>query len=182
MVCPKCDCRLKAVVVKDVELEICNSCHGIWFDFEELYKIIQIPQEDLMGTAIEKSLQKDYENASEDNGFRAICPKCKEPMEVQTYCCDSGVKMDKCRHCNGIWLDDGEIIQIIKYCKDNKPVPPENLLTLNDKLKEIETDWHMMEDKLCDDTMVNTNEFFEAAGTPGEILREIYRFFLKIGM
>lgn len=183
MLCPKCDCELEIVVVKDVKLEICSSCDGIWFDYEELYKIVRIPEEELRGTDIEKSLEKNHENDPDDNGFHITCPKCGDPMEIQTYCCDSGVKMDKCSRCNGIWLDDGEIMQIIEYCiNTNEPVPQEKINILNSKLTEIKADWHKMEDKLCDDIMVNTNEFFDTAGTPGRILQEIYRFFTRAGM
>jgi Zn-finger nucleic acid-binding protein len=39
------------------------------------------------------------------------CPKCNTPLKSVTY---EGVEIDKCQQCSGAWLDDGEILKIIR--------------------------------------------------------------------
>jgi Zn-finger nucleic acid-binding protein len=38
------------------------------------------------------------------------CPRCKLPLEVETY---EDVEIDVCRTCWGIWLDTGEMEEIL---------------------------------------------------------------------
>jgi hypothetical protein len=38
------------------------------------------------------------------------CPKCGAPLVAVHY---RGVELDKCSHCQGIWLDYGELEQVI---------------------------------------------------------------------
>jgi len=146
MNCAKCEGEMNAVEINGVELYICGSCEGIWFDYEKLCKIIQIPEEKLKNSQIAQSLEKNHEDVRE---FYAICPKCKKPMEVQVYCYDSGVEIDRCAVCGGIWLDDGEIRAIIDYCKKNKgPLPPEKVLDMKIKLAEVKRNCRDMDDNI----------------------------------
>ena len=39
------------------------------------------------------------------------CPKCDVETKTETY---EGVQIDRCPICEGVWLDDGEIRQIIR--------------------------------------------------------------------
>jgi Zn-finger nucleic acid-binding protein len=39
-----------------------------------------------------------------------ICPKCKGPMRTHTR---NGVTIEQCRKCHGIFLDRGELEQLI---------------------------------------------------------------------
>ena len=39
------------------------------------------------------------------------CPKCNTALRSSIY---EGVEIDKCDHCNGTWLDDGEIVKIVE--------------------------------------------------------------------
>lgn len=45
-----------------------------------------------------------------------LCPWCRLPLYETTYG-DSGIKVDVCNICHGIWLDRGEFKKIIKYLK-----------------------------------------------------------------
>ena len=38
------------------------------------------------------------------------CPKCNVKLKPDFY---EGVEIDKCDNCNGCWLDEGEIVNII---------------------------------------------------------------------
>ena len=38
--CPICKCHMKLAEYKNIELDWCSSCSGVWFDFQELGKAI----------------------------------------------------------------------------------------------------------------------------------------------
>ena len=40
------------------------------------------------------------------------CPTCGEPMQVITYGGDTGVYVDRCESCDGLWLDQQELERI----------------------------------------------------------------------
>jgi len=40
-----------------------------------------------------------------------ICPSCGQSLEEQTY---EGIQIDACATCGGVWLDDGELEEIVQ--------------------------------------------------------------------
>ncbi|MBN2881833.1 zf-TFIIB domain-containing protein [Candidatus Woesearchaeota archaeon] len=53
-------------------------------------------------------------NLSED--VILICPRCNSKLKkVQK----EKITIDVCPHCNGMWLDDGEIDKLVKKVKTN---------------------------------------------------------------
>ena len=110
--CPRCNIDMKVLNVKDVEIDACPSCAGIWFDQSELDKIIgaeQISPESLMFTAphVTKVLN---------------CPECNTKMKCSTL---EDLTFDYCETCNGIWLDAGELTELGAILKD-MPITAEN--------------------------------------------------------
>src|ERR1043166_1249392 len=51
----------------------------------------------------------------------SICPKCDEPLLVLSF---RGVDLDFCNYCRGLWLDAGELRQILEKSGDE----PDDLL------------------------------------------------------
>lgn len=49
------------------------------------------------------------------------CPVCKEIDLVMTE--RSGIEIDYCPKCRGVWLDRGELDKIIERSSDNAPQP-----------------------------------------------------------
>ena len=45
MACPKCDGELLEANFQDIMLDVCNGCHGVWFDAGELAHVIQHDKE-----------------------------------------------------------------------------------------------------------------------------------------
>jgi len=114
MNCPNCNAKLKTVSVKGVVLDVCESCDGIWFDRDELSKIIFSSEEELQNSPLSESLIDDKTSHPADEDYR-LCPKCSSLMNHVLYPYESSVLIDRCIKCNGIWLDDGEIKKIIDY-------------------------------------------------------------------
>lgn len=101
MHCPHCvDLELEPqrVSSKGVEVDRCNRCKGVWFDAQELSRIL---------TTVSTRL-------SPPRGAtvtRRTCPKCFIPLAAFDYP-DSDVEIDMCPECHGLWLDRSEFREI----------------------------------------------------------------------
>lgn len=103
MHCPRCDRRILTTIVKGkVELEQCPDCRGLWLDAGELAR--------LAGTSSDLPPQVD----PSVDGLRAYCPKCEKPMNRRYYSDSRAVLVDECRICHGVWLDDNELLDVVK--------------------------------------------------------------------
>ncbi len=63
-----------------------------------------------------KALTEQESRAAEEERLRVLavakdrCPKCGAPLVAVHY---RGVELDKCSGCQGLWLDCGELDQVI---------------------------------------------------------------------
>ncbi len=101
--CPVCNIQLDEKQLESEIVDICSSCGGIFFDKGELESIVHLveifQQIKLSEPEIDTVSQKEY-----DREF--LCPECGVIMEKRDY---SGIYIDFCRTCEGIWLDNEEI-------------------------------------------------------------------------
>lgn len=111
MQCPKCGESLSGFFSKDLKLARCSNCHGIWFDKNELKKVIDERDKNLGWMHVDLWTKKEKFNAS---CGKKICPECKIGMAVLKYD-DSEVELDVCAECGGVWLDSGELTKIIDF-------------------------------------------------------------------
>lgn len=100
----------------EVEVDHCLSCGGIWLDAGELELLLQGSDE---RDAFLASFQGDRK--SKERGRK--CPICLTRMEKVLCGVGKRVLIDRCRKNDGIWLDVGELEQIIEtesLSKNNK--------------------------------------------------------------
>ncbi len=140
--CPVCKEALFTVNIgKKVPLfiEHCESCHGLFFDNLELEELIQ--------SRVKTSTNINYKKIQElNNNPRYVdivtyrhCPVCKKIMNRINYAKKSGVIMDVCSE-HGIWLDPGELTQILEYSHLANTVPKEPIAKkakLNKKYRSV---------------------------------------------
>ena len=119
-VCPNCEVFLETLIIdegKELYIEQCKHCYGIFLDYGEL--------EAIMEREIIKSDKYDFEKVRQilDNPIvkeKSIkykkCPECHTMMSRLNYKQKSGVIMDRCLRC-GYWLDAGELRQIMEWAK-----------------------------------------------------------------
>lgn len=43
--------------------------------------------------------------------FMLTCPRCQSSCSTETY---EGIEVDRCRSCKGLWLDPGELEEIVE--------------------------------------------------------------------
>lgn len=110
MQCPACQRPLRRLKAGSVTLDACHGgCGGIWFDHRELDKVNREhpePDAKIAEVARDPGLQVA------ENPHRH-CPRCKTiTLEQKLYSLGSGVILDRCPECQGIWLDHGELEKI----------------------------------------------------------------------
>lgn len=105
--CPRCKVPLSVEEHGDIVMERCQSCGGYWMEPDNLKAIL-----DLIRLPVSGSLPRtgvDLTEVSTD----AACPRCGVAMEPFNYAGDSGVILDKCRSCGGLWLDKGDLERVL---------------------------------------------------------------------
>jgi len=115
MNCPICDIELKHASIKNVAIDFCDTCQGIWCSKDELEKIAMLGREYIANSLIAKSIIKDLQDTKTQKKSLHLCPNCEASLEKFNYSYDSDIFLETCKICNGIWLDDGELGDIIDY-------------------------------------------------------------------
>ncbi|MEK7519613.1 MAG: zf-TFIIB domain-containing protein, partial [Patescibacteria group bacterium] len=113
MKCPVCKIQLDKSLLHNVEVDYCPQCLGFWFEEEELRWVKDEKDRNLRWLDID--LWKDKKKFKIHRGIR-LCPFCRLPL-YEIYYGRSGIIVDLCNLCQGIWLDRGEFKKIIEYLK-----------------------------------------------------------------
>lgn len=108
MNCPKCKTRpLLATRIRDVEVDRCKSCHGIWCDRNELELLLNQSKWRL-GKLTGSKRRDEYNLAKGD------CPRDAASL-IRVSSVDSPeVVLDSCPECGGLWLDGGELDRLLE--------------------------------------------------------------------
>ncbi len=112
LTCPNCKSdSLKQIMFHKTKVGMCEECHGLWFDRDELSKAVA--QDDKFLEWLEIDLWKNKE------GFKVvfsekICPVCNKNLYQVAYN-DSDILVHICNSCHGVWLESGEFKKIIDY-------------------------------------------------------------------
>lgn len=113
MRCPNCFGQLENITYKHVMLDRCARCDGLWFDADE-FRRVKDAEDDFLRW-IDVDLFKHEERFRISRGLRT-CPKDGVPLYKVEYG-ESGVTVDLCHVCAGMWLDDGEYRAILDYLR-----------------------------------------------------------------
>jgi|ERR1017187_8482661 Zn-finger nucleic acid-binding protein len=119
-VCPKCDVPLFILHFKDIEIDFCNHCQGLWLDAGELEALMQ-----QTGASTHDPLLKfQQQSGIQPNGRPHLCPRCDAPLhEIQAGSVDpvlseaegshAPLTLDKCPRGHGLWFDADELQQLL---------------------------------------------------------------------
>ena len=92
--------------VRNIEIDVCPMCMGIWFDSSELDKVLGSTKSFEEMAYLSKSLGENIQ-----------CPSCHEMMEYSTI---QNTTIDFCRKCEGVWLDAGELTDLAGHLPEEK--------------------------------------------------------------
>jgi Zn-finger nucleic acid-binding protein len=91
-----------------VEVDHCLRCKGTWLDAGELELLLEGAENgDTLLTSVEENVTT--------NEAKRKCPICGKKMKKVAYSCggDEHVLVDRCKKNDGLWLDEGELSDII---------------------------------------------------------------------
>ena len=110
MKCPVCRIDMIVVEHRQIELDYCVQCSGVWFDsgeIELLLDTIKGEEISLSGT----DLPGLRETGSTEKKRR--CPICNQKMKKATIGEEPKVLVDDCPRGDGLWFDGGELQQVV---------------------------------------------------------------------
>ncbi len=119
MDCPKCYDQFKNHILEGKLYHKCHGCGSLWFDKGELSQIMQA--KDWF-----KIDSKHEEASTKIDRSSLLCPRDKETLHTLEYEHETGIKINVCPECQGLWLDAGEVQAIHKISE-----------TWLEKIKEI---------------------------------------------
>jgi Zn-finger nucleic acid-binding protein len=93
--------------LKEVEVDHCLSCGGIWLDEGELELL-------LSDTSEKDKLIASFQLAEETGEKRKKCPVCRKKMDKVHCGLAEKVLIDKCQRNHGLWFDKGELDETLK--------------------------------------------------------------------
>jgi Zn-finger nucleic acid-binding protein len=110
--CPADGAALDSYRLSRVKFEGCPTCHGMWLDKDELRQLKNKFNDGQLHW-INREVN-DIEKASMISSSR-VCPKCPSSKLRSVLFGHSGVVIDSCPDCQGIWLDRREYDSICEY-------------------------------------------------------------------
>ncbi len=118
MSCPRCQVLLCEVTSAGVVADACGTCRGVWLDrgeLEEMVARVDRPQHarrnatQYAGTKAGVTTQTEGRTSRTGQTDFLRCPRCGDLLRETQH---DGVRVDECRRCRGMWLDDGELERI----------------------------------------------------------------------
>jgi Zn-finger nucleic acid-binding protein len=92
--------------VKGVEVDRCPDCGGIWFDPVELGALLELDPGSLRPLTSGAA-------SPQANAQPARCPRDATPMIRVASARKRSVILDTCLRCRGLWLDGGELAELV---------------------------------------------------------------------
>ena len=108
MNCPRCSATLAVRQFKDIEVDRCPDCKGIWLDYHEM--------DDLEDSAVREDIVKGMRDYARRTGDLP-CPHCSAMMDVFNYRAHN-LPIEHCPNDHGYWLDHGEEERVLEVMKE----------------------------------------------------------------
>ena len=137
MQCPQCSSALESLEYEGAPIHGCNTCGGEFIGAEDLGRIVRLRHEqfsaELQSALAER--QPSFGVPESETARALCCPGCGESMRVANYGGDSGVFVDRCERCQGIWLDQQELEKIQLLTERWADEAPQQLRALSNELE-----------------------------------------------
>lgn len=111
MNCPKCLGHMATVAFRDIYVDHCPQCGGLFFDVTELERLLGMHGAESIDTSSVPV------NDELDQTAQIYCPRClQRGMRVRMVTLvdadQPDVRFERCPDCAGSWLDAGEFNQL----------------------------------------------------------------------
>lgn len=108
MKCPRDGEDLVEAKVKDVLLERCPACGGVWFDFATMGRVLSCDMRAL------RPLMSEGGAPSMPEQEYLACPRCEDVL-IRMCSDQEGVECYGCLTCYGRWLDGEKLEQAVGH-------------------------------------------------------------------
>ena len=110
-VCPKCDVPLFILHFKDIEIDFCHHCRGLWLNAHELEALM----EQTGANTHDPLLKFQQQTGIQPKGRPHLCPRCDAALhEIQVeHAGTLRLTLDKCPRGHGLWFDADELQQLL---------------------------------------------------------------------
>ncbi len=105
MDCPKCLGALRPVTFHGTEIDRCEKCEGIWFDFGEHKDLRRVAGSEAIDTGAALDPSRDAQ-------ARVICPRDRVQMVRMVDPAKPRVWIESCPVCHGVFLDATEFREL----------------------------------------------------------------------
>jgi len=122
------------VEYKQVELDYCHSCKGVWFDAGELDLLLEAAGLKHVRQTLGDVLCLTETHTSEK---KRRCPICNINMKKVKIGGEAGVMIDACIRHDGLWFDGGEVADLIKIISARSTVKKETESEIMGFLKDV---------------------------------------------
>ena len=111
MICAVCKSPMIVVEYKQIELDHCPQCHGVWFDAGEMELFMAS-----LDVAGPDQFVSELVNAPEarTQEKKRKCPICAHHMKKVVAGEGTGTLVDVCPGGDGLWFDGGEVGQLMQ--------------------------------------------------------------------
>jgi Zn-finger nucleic acid-binding protein len=108
---------------QQIELDWCPACKGLWFDADELDLFAESSGRTLDLAAIALA------SAASGTHLQRSCPRCRKRMEVRDLDLFPPLTVDLCPQGHGIWLDHGELGQLLSELPQSATAPAQDVVS-----------------------------------------------------
>ena len=108
MNCPVCAKPMVVLELENIEIDYCVTCGGIWLDAGELELLFGDPAACTAFLNAGGPARRSKEKSRR-------CPICRRKMDKTITPGDHPTIYDRCRHGDGLWLDQGELQTILAH-------------------------------------------------------------------
>jgi|GEM_PF-289402 len=114
-VCPRCDAGLFLLHFKDVEVDYCERCRGVWLDAGELETLIKTTG----SNANDPFLRLLDQSGAPSPAAHCLCPRCDSKLNEFTV---NELVLDRCPRGHGLWFDANELQQLLTLSGASKTI------------------------------------------------------------
>lgn len=138
MNCARCSTHLRPLEYEGVEVFTCDGCGGEFLGPAELSHIVTT-REARFDPELVEALQDHnpiFGVPAADSHDPPNCPACARAMTPINYGGDTGIRVDRCPSCAGVWLDRDELEKVQILMERWSDVAPVQLRAIATQLEQ----------------------------------------------
>lgn len=107
--CPVCAARLQHALIDRYQVLYCTTCFGSLISMPVFVSLV-----DHLRAKQNGAFETPHAPDPEQLRRKIRCPKCKQQMDTHYYCGPGNIIIDDCSRCELNWLDNGELMRIVR--------------------------------------------------------------------